>query len=688
MLQFFRKNQKFFFIIVTFFIVISFSFFGTFGTFTGGDEAPDREIGQLADGSILKEQRLQGMMRLLEHGIEEGGRMSNFLNGSAIHRDLILTGLGEILADHCFEAMEEELSAKWTRMKNFVPYVHPNSPHINARGVWGQMAPQISFLLDELKAAPNEFSKEQLPLMFKLYVAQADFPPPLLLQMLYYQQMQGQVQPDYGLPRANVGLFGFESIEDWFGSEFVTETTKFILNVASIAKGDGYEVKRDEAEVDLMRNVYSALKMFQQGEAPSGEDVQSAFVNQCRSLGLTQNIAIDHWRDVLLFRRLFNEVGEGVFLDRLAIEQFQSFAKPSLEICRYFLPRELHLSNVRDLLKFERYLEIGYTGNKMSLDLVQKNVEEVRDSHPEFVGKSFHIDVATVSRKEILSTISLKQTWDWEGEDANFAMLQSLFPALKDKQASTFGERMEVLDSLDDQKRFQVDEIARDVLLGMHPEWIDEALAKCEREEKAIMVRLKGGDSLFSGADFLALLETDDPKLENYSLDQTSFHSIRTIEKSAGWNLLPFEQLSRDGTLDESLDTLLQIAHEDLKFEESYEEVQDEVGKKVFADLFEAIGGVVERRFDHFLNEMRDLAKTDEEAFEKKQESLVWPLEKRTEMLAEDFGEEFSEVAKGSFYKVLGKKELEVPDEEVAKAKELLKRDAEKELMRKLLQRI
>jgi len=296
--------------------------------------------------------------------------------------------------------------------------------------------------------------------------------------------------------------------------------------------------------------------------------------------------------------------------------------------------------------------------------------------------------VASVSRREILSTISLKQTWAWEGEEANFAMLQSLFPDLKDKQASTFGERMEALDSLDDPKRYQVDEIARDALLGMHPEWIEEALAKQEREEKSIVVRLKGGDPIFSGADFLALLETDDPKLENYSLDQTSFYSIRVLEKSPGWSLLPFEELSRDGTLDESLDTLLQTAHEDLKFEEPYEEVQDEVGKKVFADLFEAIGGEVERRFDSFLNEMRDLAKSDEDAFEKKQASLIWPLEKRTEMLAEDFGEEFSEVAKGSFYKVLGKKELEVPQEEVAQAKELLKLDAQKELMKKLLQRI
>ena len=78
MLGFFRKYQKFMFIIVTFFIVVSFVFFGTSNTIGPSEEAaPNKPIGKLVDGSTLMERDFRGMIRLLQHGIEEGGRDVN-----------------------------------------------------------------------------------------------------------------------------------------------------------------------------------------------------------------------------------------------------------------------------------------------------------------------------------------------------------------------------------------------------------------------------------------------------------------------------------------------------------------------------------------------------------------------------------------------------------------------------------
>ncbi len=55
MLGFFRKYQKFMFIIVTFFIVVSFVFFGTSNTIGPSEEAaPNKPIGKLVDGSKLR----------------------------------------------------------------------------------------------------------------------------------------------------------------------------------------------------------------------------------------------------------------------------------------------------------------------------------------------------------------------------------------------------------------------------------------------------------------------------------------------------------------------------------------------------------------------------------------------------------------------------------------------------------
>lgn len=698
MLQFFRKYQKFFFIIVTFVIVISFSFFGTFSTFTQRNEVTDREIGKLIDGSVLMEQKLFGLLRLLQHGIEEGGRTSNLLNDSLLHKDLILSGLGEILAKHYYEQMSSELSEKWKRVKHFVPYVHPHAPHISAKGVWSQMAPKINALLDEVKNAPAEFSPEQLPLLFKLYAAQADFPPHLLLQMLYFQQSQnGQIRPDPGLPSVNVALFGFESIEDWFGSKFIEEAGKFILNAAIIAREEGYVVKKEEAQVDLLRNAYKGLKLFGQGENPTNQQAHHAFQSQLRYLGLSEGEAIEYWRQSLFFRRLFHEVGESVFLDRLALQQFMGFAKPAHSICRYRLPNTLQFENFWQMLKFQRYLEVAFEGDYLSLPEKKRDPQVVRDEHPELVYKTFEVELATVKKGEIASQVGLKQTWDWEAEEENFAKLQQKFPILAEKKCRSVAERLEVLDGLNELIRLKVDTFARNDLVTSHPEWIVEALAKASREKKTLKVRLKGGDPLFSGEKFLAQLESESKELEKFTSDGETFYSVHVLEKGKGWHLLSFEEACRDSTLDHVLESLLQTAYAGMDFKQPYEEIKEEVGAKVYADLLRTIGeykdwaSYAKHRLDGYLQSMRKLAIHSKEEFEKKQNSSLWALEKREEQMgaAEVAMAEgdYSPIAEGSFFQLLEKKLAQPSDEEMSLAKQHLKRDAEQKLMQSVLQR-
>lgn len=695
MLQFFRRYQKFFFVIVTFFIVISFSFFGTSSAINPRENVPDKEIGKLVDGSTLKEQRLYGLVRLLQNGIEEGGRSTNLLNDSVVHKDLILTGLGEILAGHHFENFESELSERWRRAKNYSPYVHPNAPHISAKAIWGQMAPQINDLLEEVRKAPEQFSKEQLPLLFSLYCAQAEFPQPLLLQMLYYQQMQGgQVRPDPGLPSANVGLFGFQTIEDWFGTKFVEEIGKFILNAACIAREEGYIVKKDEAHIDLIRNVYLSLKMFDQENTPTNEQAQNAFANQIRSLGLSDTDAIALWGEVLHFRRLFNEVGESVFLDRLAIEQFKDFAKPLCTIKNYRLPSELEFSTFREMLKFQRYVEVAYEGDYLGLPKAKRDIEVVRAEHPELVFKPCKVEMSTVTKEEVAARISLKQTWDWEAEEKNFALLQNEYPVLADAAASSIEERMEALDALSELTRFTVDKFARLALVAEHPQWIDDALSSAEREKRTLKVRIAGGELPLSGEHFLALLEGQDAVLSHYTTDEEVFYSIHVDEMGAGWHLLSLAESSRDGTLDSMLDSLLEVANQELNLDDS-----EAVATKIYSDLIASIGlarenldEVAIHRFDRYLEKMRDLAINDESAFTAAQNQSFWPLDERTEQLTNDaitleMGE-FSPVSDRQFYQFLEKEKASASEAEIAEAKEHLKADAEQKLMRKLLQRM
>jgi len=297
-----------------------------------------------------------------------------------------------------------------------------------------------------------------------------------------------------------------------------------------------------------------------------------------------------------------------------------------------------------------------------------------------------------VSALQVIGSIPLKETWNWEAEENNFARLQEEFSQLAGKSATSAEERMEVLDALNARDRFLIDSFARKALLESNPELIDEALGKAEREQKTLKVRLKGGDSDLSGEHFLALLETEDSSLFRYTADGEIFYSIQVMEKTQGWNLLSFSEADRDGTLDEVLDELLMTAYNELKFNEPFEEVSDELGSKVYADLLDKISGEVKNRFSSYLNEMRVLALESKEAFEKKQEATQWPLLTRKEVVA---GEgmaleigEFSPIVSGRFYEIVGKKEILASESEIAEVKEHLKRDAQKQLMHKLLEKM
>jgi hypothetical protein len=703
MLGFFRKYQKIVFTIVTFVVVVSFAFYGVVRSFTNrGEGVQDQPVGQLVDGSTLKEQRLYSLVRLLQYGPDEGGKYSNLLNDSIVHNDLILTGLGELLISHQFEEFKEDLEAKWRRAKHFAPYQHPYAPFINARAVWARFAPEMNTLLDQLNEAPETFTREELSLLFELYKAQAKCPPQMLHQVLYYQQEQygEQIRKDLSLPQANVALFGFQSLEDWFGPKFLPEVAKFILNAACIAKDEGYTVSKQEAQHDLLTNVYRGLKRYGQGEGPKKEDVGQHFAQAIRYFGLNEKTAMDLWCEVMHFRRMFHEVGEAVFVDTLAFEQFKHSASPAHQVSRYSLPGELRFESFREMLQFQRYIEIVATSNYFELPKEFHPAQELMEEHPELVYKPFEVEVASVTKREVAARIPLKETWQWEIEADNFAELKKTFSSLSSKESSTMEERREAIESLDEKTRFRVDQYARSALVDAHPEWIAEKLQETPTQKQTLKVRLKEGGSPFSGAHFLALLEGEDPSLKQYTTDQETYYSVRVLDKGMGWHYLSFEEVKRDGTIDETLDLLLEEAYTSLGMEQPFEEVKDEVGAKIYADLLDTISQVAKvetlddyakYRFDRYLSHVRADLLGQPEALASYQQG-PWPLVVHQENLMEDpfhlAKGEYSPVCRGQFYKLDDTVIQTTSSEEVAHAKEILKIEAEKKLMESILSKL
>src|ERR1700679_1097980 len=103
MLNFFRTYQKYFFILITVAVVVSFLFFGTYSAMGSQEIAlPDKKIGLGVCGKPLMQQELASLTRLIGSspfdGMAEKGGIPNLLNDGVVEKDFLSTGLGVMLA--------------------------------------------------------------------------------------------------------------------------------------------------------------------------------------------------------------------------------------------------------------------------------------------------------------------------------------------------------------------------------------------------------------------------------------------------------------------------------------------------------------------------------------------------------------------------------------------------------------
>src|SRR6266404_8175601 len=124
MLNFFRKYQRTFFIIVTITIIISFTFFGTYSAVAGSSEVPNKVIGKGIDGSEITQREFAALCRLIASSPLDHpqGKIPHLLNDSVIQKDLMATGMGMILARRYFDELKPDLDIRLAKMKGYRPF--------------------------------------------------------------------------------------------------------------------------------------------------------------------------------------------------------------------------------------------------------------------------------------------------------------------------------------------------------------------------------------------------------------------------------------------------------------------------------------------------------------------------------------------------------------------------------------
>lgn len=618
MLAFFRKYQRFFFLVITVVIVISFTFFGTYSTLQRTHYV-DKTAFTAIDGTEIGRQELEELVLFLgtdhEDKLLQGGRWDpNFLNDGVIKKDFLETGLAEILAEPYLQDLRSDLVLRHQKEKHYVPYVHPQAQFLSATNAWNVVAPDINQYLIALRAIEDPADIEGFSTRVELFLAERRFPHTALRFVLRHQQKQyGWVSPDPNLDRMNLSLFDYHTATDWFGSRFMRLVAEFIINSAIIAEERGYEVSKGEVLADLYRN---AEVSYQQNINNPGLGVASTdqyFAEQLRRLGMDQSKAINVWRQVMLFRRLFHDMGNSVMVDPLTIRQFYDYAKETVEGDLYQVPEELRLGDYRALQKFEIYLNAvsqrPTTGMEM-LELPEsfKKPEEVAQEYPELVQRRYFLEHAKVDKKTLQAKVGIKETWDWEVQDDNWEKLKNKFPELGVKQGSTEDERYAALDELDKKTRARVDSFSRSQIVEEHPEWLSEALQEATTERSVVGIRKKGESEVFGSLsdpqgliDLLDIYPESKEELDAFTTDNNTYWRITVLDKSPDFEVLTFAEADKSNILEKIAERELSIFYQQLKktnpgkyqkedgsWKEFYQ-VRNDVADKYFANILTEI---------------------------------------------------------------------------------------------------
>lgn len=625
MLDFFRRYQRYFFLVITVVIIISFSFFGTYSTL-GSNTWREQVAFKAINGHDVTRSDVDEMALFLATDNEDkmlyGGVWGpNFLNDGVIRKDFLETGLAQELALAYQDDLQEDIGKRLAKEKKYTLYSHPQMPFLGVESVWSYFAPQMSVYFNALQAAQNGLDLAAFNNRVNLYLAEKQLPAPTLRYILRYQEKQygDWLKPDDRLNQIDLSLFGYHTLEDWFGSHFTRLISEFIINAAILAEKQGYDVSKAEVLTDLVRNTQMSYQQNQNNPNLGVTSPEEYLSEQLRRLNMDQARAIKIWRQVLLFRRYFHDAGANALVDALASQKLNHFAHENVTVDLYRLPAALRLANYQDLQNLETYLYAVTKQNKAHpLVLPQQflAVEDIDKKYPELVQKRYVLEVAKVSQKALQARIGLRQLWDWEADEQNWPILTKQFPTLGVKPGKTREERFEALESLDSAARSIIDAFAKQQIINSHPEWINQALSDAKPETIVIGLRTQGGQMPFSGLvekekrqDLMRLLDeapigstvSPESPLYDFSADQQVYYRIAVLERAENKEILTFEEARTDGTLDEVSDRILEqyyvtirgkdssLYQNDKKEWKPFKEVRDAVAEQYFKKVIAAL---------------------------------------------------------------------------------------------------
>lgn len=615
MLELFRKYQRFIFIVVTVVIILSFSFFGTYNTLSTGNWREDVAF-RAIDGSEVTRADEEEMALFLATDADDkayyGGVWGpNFLNDGVIKKDFLATGLAAEIVAFSPEDFRDDFLRRLEKEKSYQPYQHPGADFLSANAVWTYFAPEIPKNLQDLVNQADPTSPIAFQARANLYLAERKFPPYLLRQFLLNQEKQYQwISPDPQLSDLPLSLFNYRGFEDWFGPKLQKKIARFVIETALVAEKEGESVSKSDALQDLLERAKESFALYRNTQNLGVTSPAEYFQQQLRLLNIDQTRAVRVWRQVLLFRKYFQNRASTVAT--ATASPHTENAQTASRLVLYQLPKELRLATPQAWEELELYLA-AVAPPVPSLDMPTEffSPQEVGSLYPELTQRRLVLEIQELPYKKLLTQISVKELLDWQMNDTNWGKLEEKFRSLSG-QGTTPQNRLEVLQKLDRNTKMQLDAFTKEQILQQHPDFSLELLRKATPSTQTRYVRSLGGKEIIPGTSapelhqkLVSLLdqapvgsspETTSP-LYAYSPNKKDLYRI-TVQERGDLSLVPFWEAKKEGVLEKIKQPLLErLYQKDRSFYPSI--------KKSEKDPFSAIAAQVEAAF--FLRQQRQL---------------------------------------------------------------------------------
>lgn len=604
MLSFLQKYQRSFFIFITTLTIVSFLFFGLGDVINRTSvEREDKEIGKKLDGSSLMRSEVEDLAKFISSEmhdviINHRGQV-NLCNDGIVGHDLIQTKIAEIFVSDFLDVLKDDLGLKLEKAKRFKGYERLDAPFISVKNVYAGFKPEISKTLELLKGS-DQVDLQTYQYLAELYQLQRTCPPELLKFGLSMMQKQySWLKADPKLAFADLSLFGFHTLGDFFGQNFLQIAAEFILHTAAKAKENGYEVTLEEAENALRANFEKALEKY-----PFIAAKEKSWKECVKSLGFEESQAVALWKEVLLFRRYFETIGDATFIDKLPFQEFASFARKSFEVQSYHFPEALHFQNLDDVISFQVYLHaLGLDLQSLQMPQESINVAKVLEKFPLLVHETYKAQISEISYEDVGLSASFNQILSWQMNPENWALLAKEFPILSESKAPSCDVIVAL--SLDD--RAKVDSFSRIQWAKQSTDLVSSILNTKPFVEKEFTVSKNyvSLDGIEDVKSFIAFLEVFDEAKEGQIFADTSgrFYRLEKLEKVEPLHVLTFEKACQKSIMTKIADEFMEKKYEKIrskypqKFQvgdgqwKLYSTCKDDVAKIVFKDLFEKIGG-------------------------------------------------------------------------------------------------